>query len=370
MLKRCLRHILPAVALLLAAMPGLAAAEPPAFKTGFIFTTHHSPFLVAASRGEAFKELGVYLKPLMERESYELIKDGKSVAILDLVVAKSGSETATLFAQKHLDMGIASITAIMAGIDKGVPMKIICPLQTEGMALVAPKNSPLSDWDSLLRHIRQAKEPVKIGFHSPTSAPKIVLEGALTQAGCKVTLDPSDHDADVLLVDLKETGNLLASLSAGQTDAVVGPSPFPEVAQTRGVGKVIVNLGDLPPASRWKDFPCCVGVASDDMRRQHPDVVAAFVELIARANAWCNEHPREAGEIAAAWIGLPPEAGRKSTLVFVNDFNENWMRGAGAYLDILNGMHKFNGSLKGKSIEEARPLLIDETFLKAVSRKL
>ena len=114
------------------------AAELPAFKTGFIFTTHHSPFQVAASRGEAFRGLGVYLKPLVERESYELIKDGKPIAILDLVVAKSGSETATLFAQKHLDMGIASITAIMAGIDKGTPMKIVCPLQTEGMELVAP----------------------------------------------------------------------------------------------------------------------------------------------------------------------------------------------------------------------------------------
>ena len=47
-----------------------------------------------------------------------------------------------------------------------------------------------------------------------------------------------------------------------------------------------------------------------------------------------------------------------STLVFMNDFNENWMRGAGTYLDMLNWMHKFNGALKDKSIEQARPLLI------------
>lgn len=362
MLRHCFRHVLPA-ALMLIAMSGIAAAEPPAIKTGFIFTTHHSPFLVAASRGEAFRDFGVYLKPIVERESYELIKNGKSIAILDLVVSKSGSETATLFAQKHLDMGIASITAIMAGIDKGTPMKIVCPLQTEGMALVVPKNSSISDWNSLAQHIRNAAEPVKIGFHSPTSAPKIVLEGALLQAGFKVTLDPSDTSADVLLVDLKETSNLLAALSAGQVEAVVGPSPFPEVAQTRGIGKVLANLGDLPPAGQWKDFPCCVGVASDSMRQKHPEIVAAFVDLIKRANAWCNEHPGEAGEIAATWIGLPPEAGRKSTLVFVNDFNQNWLRGAGAYLDILNRMHKFNGSLRNKNIDQAKPLLIDDSFL-------
>lgn len=262
------------------------AAELPAFKTGFIFTTHHSPFQVAASRGEAFRDLGVYLKPLVERESYELIKDGKPIAILDLVVAKSGSETATLFAQKHLDMGIASITAIMAGIDKGTPMKIVCPLQTEGMALVVPKDSSLTSWESLLQRVKDSKEPVKIGFHSPTSAPKIVLEGALVKAELKVTLDPSDSKADVLLVDLKETSNLLASLTAGQVEAVVGPSPFPEVAQTRGIGKVLVNLGELPPAGQWANFPCCVGVASEEMIAKHPEVVRAFVALISRVGAW------------------------------------------------------------------------------------
>ncbi len=318
------------------------AAELPAFKTGFIFTTHHSPFQVAASRGEAFRDLGVYLKPLVERESYELIKDGKPIAILDLVVAKSGSETATLFAQKHLDMGIASITAIMAGIDKGTPMKIVCPLQTEGMALVVPKDSSLTSWESLLQRVKDSKEPVKIGFHSPTSAPKIVLEGALVKAGLKVTLDPSDSKADVLLVDLKETSNLLASLTAGQVEAVVGPSPFPEVAQTRGIGKVLVNLGELPPAGQWANFPCCVGVASEEMIAKHPEV---------------------AGEVAAQWIGLPPEAGRKSSLVFLGSFNDSWLRGADTYLRILDSMNKFSGSLRHKTMEQARPLLINDSFL-------
>lgn len=351
-------HRAAVISLLLLGISATGFAAPPAFKAGYIFTTHHSPFLVAAASGEAFKDQGVWLRPLVERESYELIKNGEAVAILDLVVSKSGSETATLFAQKHLDMGIASITAIMAGIDKGVPMKIVCPLQTEGMALVVSKNSPLTGWDSLMARVKESNEPVKIGFHSPTSAPKIVLEGALVQAGLRVTLDPSDMDADMLLVDLKETSNLLASLASGQVDAVVGPSPFPEVAQTKGTGKVIVNLADLPPAGHWANFPCCVGVASEDMLNNHPGVVAAYVDLIRNANTWCNAHPREAGEIAARWIGLPPEAGRMSTLVFMNEFNENWMRGAGTYLDILNQMHKFSGTLKDKSIDEAKPLLM------------
>ena len=86
-----------------------------------------------------------------------------------------------------------------------------------------------------------------------------MLEGALVKAGLKVTLDPSDSKADVLLVDLKETSNLLASLTAGQVEAVVGPSPFPEVAQTRGIGKVLVNLANCPPPGSGPTSPAVWG---------------------------------------------------------------------------------------------------------------
>lgn len=339
------------------------AADLPVLKTGIIFTTHDTPFFVAAARGEEFKNLGVWLKAVAPRESYELMVGDKPVALLDLVVAKSGSETATLFAQKHLDIGLASITAIMAGIDKGTKIKIICPLQIEGMALIAPKASALNNWDDFIKRIADSKEPVKVGFHSPTSAPKIVLEGALTKSGIKVTTDPSDTSAQVLLVDLKETSNLLSSLASGQVEAVVGPSPFPEVAQSKGLGKVVADLKDLPPKGEWAEFPCCVVVASEDAIKEHRAIVGAFVDLILKVNTWCNQHQKEAGAIAAKWIGMPEDAGKMSSLVFLNEFTPSWLKGAGAYLDILNGMDKFNGSLKGKNIEQASPLLFDKSFL-------
>lgn len=339
------------------------AADLPVLKTGIIFTTHDTPFFVAATKGEAFKSHGVWLKQISPRESYELVVKDKPVALLDLVVAKSGSETATLFAQKHLDIGLASITAIMAGIDKGTPMKIICPLQIEGMALIAPKNSSLTDWDSFLKMARESGEAVKVGFHSPTSAPKIVLEGALRKSGINVTTDPTDNKAQVLLVDLKETSNLLASLSSGQVEAVVGPSPFPEVAQSKGLGKVVADLRDLPPKGEWAEFPCCVVVASEETIKSKPAIVGDFVKLILEANKWCNEHRQEAGEMAAKWIGMPEEAGRMSSLVFLNEFTPSWLKGTGAYLNILDGMNKFNDTLKGKTLDQAAPLLFDKTFL-------
>jgi NitT/TauT family transport system substrate-binding protein len=342
------------------------AADIPNLKVGYIFTTHHTPLMVAAQKGEAFKSMGVYLKPVVAKDKYELMVNDKPIAVLQLIVAKSGAETAALFARNQLDLAMASVTAIMAGVDKGTPMKILGPLQTEGMGLVVPKDSTLTDWNSFLTYVKNAKKPVKVGYHSPTSGPKIVLEGALRQSGIKVTENPNDQSAQVLLADLKETTNMVPALASKQVEAIVGPSPFPEVAVSRGQGKIIVDLRDLPPAGYWHDFPCCVTVASDQAIAKYPGVVEKFVELIAKTNAWCNKNRVEGSALTAGWIGLPPEAARASTLVFLPKFTDSWMRGADKYMTILNGMNNFTGPLKGKTINEVKPLLFDMRFIDKV----
>jgi NitT/TauT family transport system substrate-binding protein len=355
-----------AVLAVLVLVSGALAADIPTLKVGYIFTTHHTPFIVAAQKGEAFKGMGVYLRPVVAKDKYELVAGGKPIAVLQFIVTKSGSETAALFARDQLDLGMASVTAIMAGIDKKTPMKILSPLQTEGMGLVVPKDSPLKDWDSFLAYLKSAKKPVKIGYHSPTSAPRIVLEGALKQAGIKVTEDPNDQSAQVLLADLKETTNMIPALASKQVDAIVGPSPFPKVAVSRGVGRIIVNLRDLPPKGYWHDFPCCITVASDKTIATHPEVVQRFVELIAKTNAWCNKNRIEAGTLTAQWIGLPADTAKSSMLVFLPKFTQSWMKGADKLMGILNGMGNFKGPLKGKTIEDVKPVVFDTRFIDKV----
>jgi len=347
-------------------VPAARAAEIPTLKVGYIFTTHHTPFMVAATKGEAFKSMGVYLRPLIAKDRYELVADGKPIASFQLIVAKSGTETASLFARNQLDLAMASVTAMMSGIDKGIPIKILSPLQTEGMGLVVPKESPLKDWNSFLAYVKTAKKPVKVGYHSPTSAPKIVLEGSLKSSGIRVTNDPTNMSAQVLLVDLKETTNMVPALASKQVEAIVGPSPFPEVAVSRGVGKIIVNLRDLPPKGYWYDFPCCVTAASEQTIAKHPDVVQKFVELIAKTNVWCNKHRIEAGTLTAEWIGLPKDTAKTSQLVYLPKFTKNWMHNADKYLTILNSMGNFTGRLKGKTINEIKPILFDMRFIDKV----
>lgn len=366
MFKNLMMRLIVVMLLIPVFIAGAWATEIPTLKVGYVFTTHHTPFMVSAQKADTFKPMGVYLKPVVHKDRYELLADGKPIAILQLIVSKSGAEAAALFARNQLDLAMASVTAIMAGIDKGTPMKILSPLQTEGMGLVVPKDSRLTDWASFLAHVKNAKQPVIIGYHSPTSAPKIVFERALKQSGVKVTEDPNDLAAQVLLADLKEITNVIPALVSKQVEAIVAPSPFPEVAVSRGQGKIIVDLRDLPPVGYWHDFPCCVTVSNDQTILKYPHMVEKFIELIAKTNDWCNKNRLEAGTMTAEWIGLPADAAKASTLVFLPKFTESWMRNADKYMTILNEMGNFTGRLKGKTLNEVKPLLFDMRFIDRV----
>ncbi|WP_231702145.1 ABC transporter substrate-binding protein [Desulfoplanes formicivorans] len=330
---------------------------------GYIFTTHHTPLVVAMAKGEAFKNFGVYLKPVVEKMKYALMDGDTQLATLNIIVAKSGSETTTLFAMNRMDMALASGTAIMSGIDKGSNIKMVCPLHVDGMGLVFPQGSSVNGWDDVLAYIKASKRPVKIGYHSPTSAPRIVIEGALNKVGLKVTQDATDFDADVLLVDLKSTSNLIPALVGHQVDAWVGPAPHPEVAELKNVGHIALDLRDLPPAGEWHNFPCCVMAARQSVIDDHPEVVEKMLELMTKCGEWSNTHTAEQSEIVSKWIGVPAKAIENSTIIYTTEPSDNWMHGEAVYLDILNSMDKFKGRLKGKTLDEVKPLLYDFRFL-------
>ena len=60
---------------------------------------------------------------------------------------------------------------------------------------------------------------------------------------------------------------------------------------------------------------------------------------------------------------MPAEAGKASSLSFLSGFSESWMRNTGNYLAVLNQMDKFTGQLKGKTIDDVKPLLFDMRFI-------
>ena len=307
--------------------------------------------------------MGTYLKEVVPKEKYELYSEDGKVCKLNVITAKSGSETATLFAQEHIDIGLVSATAVITAIDRGTSIKILSPIQTEGLALIFPQGSKVTDWDAFVNYVKSSKQPVKIGYHSPTSAPKMVFEAALFDAGMKVTQDANDATADILLVDLKETSNLIPSLTGKQVDGWVGPSPFPEVALNEGIGQIVVQLRDLPPEGKWHDTPCCVVAASDKAIANYPEELRVLMKLLAQNGDWCNHNLEESADITAKWMGISKEAAEKSKLKYTADPSDSWKEAIGVYLKTLDMMDKFDGQLKGKELKEAESLLFDFRFV-------
>jgi len=336
----------------------------PRLYVGYIFTTHHTPLMVAAIRGKAFKKAGAYLRTMVPKQKYELVSaDGSSLAVLNLIVSKSGSETTTLFAQNRLDIGLASSTAFMCGIDRGTKMKILCPLHVDGMAMVFPPDSTLNGWADVERYIRNSKSPVKIGYHSPTSAPRVVFEGALHKAGFKITENANDVSADILLVDLRSTSNLMPALVSRQVDCWVGPAPYPAVAEFKNVGHMALDSRALPPKGEWENFPCCVMGASEQAIAKHPKVIQCMTDLITVVGDWCNANKTETASISSQWIGVPAQAVERSKIVYTTMPSQNWMRGVGMFVSVLNSMKKFRGSLNGQKLADVQDLLFDFSFV-------
>lgn len=369
-LKFILKFILACTLILaivsLGAGPAQAAkSKLPNLYMGYVFTTHHSPLMVAAVKGKEFKDSGAYLKPLVPKQKYQLVAaDGTPLAVLTLIVSKSGSETATLFAMNRMDIAMASSTAFMSGIDKGTPMKILCPLHVDGMSMVFPSDSKIKGYEDVAAAIKASASPFKIGYHSPTSAPRVVFEGALHQAGFKISGNANDADADILMVDLKSTANLIPALLSRQVDCWVGPAPHPAVAEYKNAGHIGLDSRDLPPKGDWVDFPCCVMGASDKLIADHPGIIQAMTDLLTGVSDWSNANKTEAATISAQWIGVPAQAIEKSSIIYTTKPSANWLKGEETFLTMLNSMNKFKGEMRGKDLAAATPILFDFSFVK------
>ncbi len=341
----------------------------PTLNVGYIFTNHQTPLMVAAEKGEEFKEKGIYLKEIVEREKYALMKKDEVVANIDLIVTKSGSESMTMIGQGHIDIGLASSAACITAIDKGTKINILNPIHTEGIGLVMDKESPVDNWDDFKKFAKEGDSPIKVGYHSPTSAPVILFEAALEDSGLTATFDTEDMDADILLVDLKGTSNLIPALTSKQVDAWVGPSPYPELSVTEGVGKKILDMKDLPPEGKWHDFPCCVTSATETIVKEEPEAIEAFTNLLTIAADYSNSHKDEAAKITAEFTGVSEEAAKMSTIKYTTDPSETWIENVGLIFDALKKSDKLNKDFVNEEYENIKEKIYDFSFVNKVLKR-
>ncbi len=301
---------------------------------------------------ELFKDKAARVNPLSESHG-EIIKDGKVVAIVNRVITKGGAECATLMGQKHLDVAFTSSTAMLTAYDTGTEVNIHAPVQCDGVAIAAVADAPYNTFEELVAFAKKSDMPIKAGYHSAVSSPRIVLESALKEAGLDVTEDPSKFDADVLMIDLKGIQNLLPSLTSKQVDLWAGPAPNPQIAEETGAGKIIATLNDLP-GGKWVNFPCCVLAAREEIYTKHPEVIDALASITTDAANYANDHKEEASKIISPIIGVEEKVLMMSNIVYTTKPDERFQNGIGIYFAAMTDMGKFKGRLSTTTFDDAK----------------
>lgn len=351
-------------ALLLAFAAPVYAEDVPVLRASYGITTHQEAFMVAMSRGEKFKDSGVWLKPVVEREKFDLYSDGKKVARLNVIVTKSGSEATSLFAQNHLDLTTNSFPAMLSGIDRGTKIKVLAPLQADAIAMVARNDIDVRSWEAFQEYVKKSRKPVTAGYHSPTSAPKIVFEGAMDSVRLRITGDANatKADADILMVDIKGVANVIPAMVAKQIEFAVAPAPTPEVVEAKGQGHIVMQMKELPPKGAWESFPCCCIAGREEVIEKYPEAVEAYVRLITVASEWCSANKEAGAAEAAAWLGLEPEVIARAEMEFSTKVTPTWLKNAALYPEMLNQLGQLTGALKDKKLADVQELVFDFRF--------
>jgi NitT/TauT family transport system substrate-binding protein len=341
-----------------------AAVDLPTLRIGYIFSDHSLLSMVAAQKAEEFRGRGAYLETITNREEYRLIaSDGNPVAKIEMVVTNSGGEAANMLAQNQLDLSMFSVTVVMSGRDRNIPIKVLGPAHLEGNSLVFHVDTGVRNWATLEDFIRQSSEPVRIGYISPSSSATVIIKTALTVNGISFTEDADDRNAEVLLVNLRSTANFMTALSSGQVHGWIGPSPFPMVAEHQQVGRIALDSSELPPDGYFADFPCCAVVAREAILESAPRAIETYLQLLHHTADFINNNRDEAATIISEWTGVPEEAARRSTVHYTVKPTAGWLRGAEVLYDFLSDTGHFEGRMKDLDFDQVRSEVFDFRFI-------
>jgi NitT/TauT family transport system substrate-binding protein len=159
---------------------------------GYLNGDMHSAALhIALKKWQYFNDTyGVALKPRdatqTRPELADLIVNGVPVAEIKLVGGDAGPQVMQMAATDIVQMGYVGVPPTIAAIDKGTPVKIIHPVNTEGSGLVVDVNAPVTDWKSFVAWAQQRSlegKPLKIAAPGKGSIQDVMLQYALKDSG-------------------------------------------------------------------------------------------------------------------------------------------------------------------------------------------
>jgi len=245
------------VAPLLRPTAALAADEP--VKIGYLPITDATPLLVAHANGYFANEGIAAEKPVLLRSWAQLIEAFMSgqVNVIHMlspmtVWARFGAKAqAKVVAWNHIG---GSSLAVATGIDK--------------VSDLGGKNVAIPFWYSVHNVVLQ----------------ELLKKNGLT-AVSKKTGAPAANEVNLIVLPPSDMPPALAN---GQIAGFIVAEPFPALAETQNIGKILRFTGDI-----WKQHACCVVFMQQNDLDQRPEWSQKVVNAIVKAQLWVRNNRQD-----------------------------------------------------------------------------
>jgi NitT/TauT family transport system substrate-binding protein len=208
----------------------------------------------------------------------------KDLGITNIVEYQFGTGAPEMQAMMagELDFAYVGSAPFITAVSNGLEGKIIAGVLTQGSDLVLRNDAPYESPEDL--------KGLHIATFTPGSIQDTILRDWLSSYGINT-------DTDVQISGMGP-GDATTAMLAGKVDAVFLPQPSPVTITDAGVGRIIVQSGEMKP-----NHACCVLVASDDMIQNYPEIVTAFLKGHMTGTEYSIEHPQEAAAIMCSYTG-------------------------------------------------------------------
>lgn len=248
-------------------MPGpvLSAAQP-AIRIGYLPITDATPLLVAHSLGY-FQEEGLNVeRPVMVR-SWKILTE---------------SFLAGKFNFTHMLFPIP----VWMRFSKRIPVKVLAWDHTNGSALTVAGSSGIRGFADLGG--RQIAVPSWYSMHN------LILQLGLRTRGLTPVIRPQQRGLEPNEVNLfiLPPPEMPPALLGGKVDGFIVAEPFNALAEMRINARIMRFTGDI-----WKNHPCCVIVAPEELPRTYPALTQKAVNAVVRAQLWCRNNRLEAAHL-------------------------------------------------------------------------
>jgi NitT/TauT family transport system substrate-binding protein len=217
--------------------------------------------------------------------------EGYGVSKIEEYQFGSGAPEMQAMMAGELDLAYVGSPPFITAVSSGLNAKIIAGVQTQGSDLVLRNDAPYTTPADL--------KGLRIATFTAGTIQDSMLRYWLSSHGV-------NPDTDVEISGMGP-GDAVSAMLAGKVDAVFLPHPSPVTVTDAGIGRVIVQSGEMIP-----DHACCVLVASDNMISNHPEIVSAFLEGHMAGTQYSIEYPDEAATIMSSYTGQDADVIRRS----------------------------------------------------------